>query len=105
MWSLRSASGDVEYSMPIFYSLISRGHVVLCDHATAGVNLEVVALQALDQLGPSDVRRCQRHDENSVYTMVDNGLTYLCITDDKFSKVSHMIVSDFTVNVHVLTPP
>ena len=78
--------------MPIFYSLISRGHVVLCDHATAGVNLERLALEALDQLGPSDERRRQRHGQNIVYTIVDHGLTYLCITDDMFSQVSHMIV-------------
>lgn len=78
--------------MPVFYSLISRGHVVLCDHATAGVNLEGLALQALDLLGPSDERRRQRHGQNIVYTIVDHGLTYLCITDDNFSQVSHMIV-------------
>lgn len=77
--------------MPVFYSFISRGNVVVCDHSTAGVNLELVALQALDQLGPNDVRRCQVDGNYRVFTVVDDRLTYLCITDSNYTQVSVLV--------------
>ena len=78
--------------MPVYYSLISRGLIVLCDHSTAGVSLEGISLTALSQLGPSDIRRCQISGYYCIYTLVEIGLTYLCVTDLKYEKVSFVII-------------
>ena len=79
--------------MPVFYSLISRRKVVVCDFAFPGIKLERVAQECLDNLGPSDIERCQSTGAFLVFTLVDEGLTYLCITDDEFSNVSfHYVI-------------
>ena len=74
--------------MPIYYCSISRGKVVVCDHTRVKLQVEGIALRALEQLGPSDTQRRQEINGNSIYTYVDNGLTYLCITDNLFPPVN-----------------
>lgn len=59
----------------------------MCDYS-AGANLENLSLQALDNLGPSDVTLCQTIGSLQVFTLVDSGLTYLCVTDLEFDRVS-----------------
>ena len=77
--------------MPVYYSLISRGKVVVCDHSSSGISLEAVSLEALDNLGPSDIKRCQSTGDFLIFTFVDDSLTYLCVTDLNFSGVSYML--------------
>ena len=76
--------------MPVYYSLIARKNVVLCDYSSAAVSLEELSLRALDNLGPSDERRSQYVNTFKVFTLVDHGLTYLCVTDKDFTEVSSL---------------
>ena len=70
--------------MPVFYSLVARGQLVLCDHAAAQGNLESVALRALEELNLGDTQRCLESGRYRVYVSVSRQLSYLCITDDEY---------------------
>lgn len=71
-------------AMPVFYSLVARGQLVLCDHAAAQGNLESVALHALEELNLGDTQRCLESGRYRVYVSVSRQLSYLCITDDEY---------------------
>lgn len=74
--------------MPVYYSAISRGRVVVCDYSTVKVQLESYALRALELLGPSDEQRRQEIDGRLIFTLVLGKLTYLAITDMDYPRVS-----------------
>lgn len=74
--------------MPVYYSAISRGRIVVCDYSTVKVQLESYALRALELLGPSDEQRRQEIDGRLIFTLVLGKLTYLAITDMDYPRVS-----------------
>jgi hypothetical protein len=46
----------------------------------------MMALEAIESLGPSDDRRRQRTERHQIFTLTYNGLIYLCITDRQFPQ-------------------
>ena len=70
--------------MPVFYALVAKGQLVLCDYAAAQGNLEKIALLALEELNLGDTQRCLESGRYRVYVSVSRQLRYLCITDDGY---------------------
>ena len=70
--------------MPVFYGLIARGSLVVCDHSLSGSHLEGLATSILEQISPSDSRRIFSSGNYKLYALVSQGLTYVCITDSQY---------------------
>lgn len=70
--------------MPIFYGLVARGTVVLAEHTARSGNFPTVTRVLLGKISPAaDSKMSYIYDEYVFHYMVEDGLTYLCLADEK----------------------
>ncbi|XP_078492816.1 vesicle-associated membrane protein 7-like [Ciona intestinalis] len=73
--------------MPILYSCISRGNVILVDKTIGPGDHQFHAQGFLTDLPTVGVRKTTLpHDDVLYHTMTDNGLVYLCAADKEFGR-------------------
>uniref|UniRef100_A0A914VU18 Vesicle-associated membrane protein 7 n=1 Tax=Plectus sambesii TaxID=2011161 RepID=A0A914VU18_9BILA len=71
--------------MPLLFSSISRGTAVLAKHATCPGNFIEVTEQVLTKITENG-RLTYSHGLFLLHYIADNGIVYLCITDDEFER-------------------
>lgn len=71
----------------LYYALVARQRVVLCDYALKQGSYESFALSALDRVIADRVSRISYEDGNRVFhVLVSQGLTYMCAADLAFDR-------------------
>ncbi|XP_073999957.1 vesicle-associated membrane protein 7 [Rhodnius prolixus] len=81
--------------MPILYSVVARGTVVLASYATCPGNFFEVTQQILAKIAPEDGKLTLSHNSYLFHYISENGIIYLCITDDVFERArAFMFLSD-----------
>ncbi|KAJ2400091.1 hypothetical protein GGI23_002255 [Coemansia sp. RSA 2559] len=74
-------------SSGIIYALVSRGPVVLAEHATTTAgNFQQVTLAILDKIPPNDSKLSYVYDRFLFHYISEGGIVYLCVADDKFGR-------------------
>jgi len=73
--------------MPIIYSVIARGTVVLAEFSTAKGNFDQVARRILEKI-PSqiDSKMSYVYERHIFHYLVFNQITYLCMADEEFGR-------------------
>ncbi|CAK1551676.1 unnamed protein product [Leptosia nina] len=72
--------------MPILFSVVARGTVVLAKYATCAGNFTEVTEQILSKIPPHDNKLTYSHGNYLFHYISENKLVYFCITDDKFQR-------------------
>lgn len=72
--------------MPILYSVISRGTIVLASYASCPGNFQEVTEQILAKIGPEDGKLSLSHSSYLFDYICEKGIIYMCITDDEFER-------------------
>ncbi|KPJ20392.1 Vesicle-associated membrane protein 7 [Papilio machaon] len=72
--------------MPILFSVVARGTVVLAKYATCAGNFTEVTEQILTKIPPRDDKLTYSHGNYLFHYIAENKLVYFCITDDKFQR-------------------
>ncbi|NP_001037634.1 synaptobrevin [Bombyx mori] len=72
--------------MPILFSIVARGTVVLAKYATCQGNFTEGAEQILSKIPPHDDKLTYSHGNYLFHYIAENKLVYFCITDDKFQR-------------------
>ncbi|KAB7505356.1 Vesicle-associated membrane protein 7 [Armadillidium nasatum] len=73
--------------MPILYSVISRNATVLARNAICAGNFAEVTEQILDKINANEASRLTySHASYLFHYVTENGVIYLCITDDEFER-------------------
>jgi len=72
--------------MPILYSVISRRTTVLCKYATCAGNFAEVTEQIISKIPPHNDKLTYSHGNYLFHYVSENGVIYLCITDDEFER-------------------
>lgn len=68
--------------MPILFSVVARGTVVLAKYASCAGNFTEVTEQILSKIPPHDDRLTYSHGNYLFHYIAENKLVYFCITDD-----------------------
>lgn len=69
-------------TMPILFSVVARGTVVLAKYASCAGNFTEVTEQILSKIPPHDDRLTYSHGNYLFHYIAENKLVYFCITDD-----------------------
>lgn len=77
--------------MPILFSVVARGTIVLAKYASCAGNFTEVTEQILSKIPPHDDRLTYSHGNYLFHYIAENKLVYFCITDD-VSNVSPLII-------------
>lgn len=79
--------------MPILFSVVARGTVVLAKYATCAGNFTEVTEQILSKIPPHDDRLTYSHGNYLFHYIAENKLVYFCITDDvsTYSKYNNYV--------------
>ncbi|XP_042870453.1 vesicle-associated membrane protein 7-like [Penaeus japonicus] len=73
--------------MPLLYSVIARGTTVLARYATCAGNFAEVTEQILTKISPGETGRLTySHASYLFHYVAQDGVVYLCITDDEFER-------------------
>ncbi|XP_077292159.1 vesicle-associated membrane protein 7 [Arctopsyche grandis] len=72
--------------MPLLYSVISRGTVVLAKYASCAGNFAEVTEQILSKIAPHNDKLTYSHGNYLFHYVCENGIIYFCITDDQFER-------------------
>lgn len=72
--------------MPILYSLVARGTVVLAKYASCTGNFFEFTEQILSKLPPHDAKLTYSHGSYLLHYVCENRIVYFCITDDQFER-------------------
>lgn len=72
--------------MPILYSVVSRGVTVLAKYASCAGNFAEVTEQILSKISPEAPKLTYSHGSYLFHYNLDDGIIYLCITDDEFER-------------------
>jgi len=82
--------------MPIIYSVVARGTVVLAEFSSARGNFDQVARKILEKIPTSaNSKMSYVYERHIFHYMVDSGLTYLCMADEEFGRrVPFMYLED-----------
>jgi vesicle-associated membrane protein 72 len=72
--------------MPLVYSFVSRGDVVLCDHAAFSGNFDTVALQCLQNVKNPDAKFTITCDGHTFNFLNHEGYTYLVVADEAYGR-------------------
>ncbi|CAG9791864.1 unnamed protein product [Diatraea saccharalis] len=72
--------------MPILFSVVARGTVVLAKYATCAGNFTEVTEQILSKIPPHDDKLTYSHGNYLFHYIAESKLIYFCITDDKFQR-------------------
>lgn len=68
--------------MPLLFSVVARGTVVLAKYATCAGNFTEVTEQLLSKIPPHDDKLTYSHGNYLFHYIAENKLVYFCITDD-----------------------
>lgn len=68
--------------MPILYSVVSRGNTILAKYATCAGNFSEVTEQIISKIPNRDDKLTYSHGNYLFHYVAENGLIYMCITDD-----------------------
>lgn len=68
--------------MPLFYSVVARGMVVLAKHANYQGNFAEILEGVLIQIGPENKKQSLLHDRYLYHYICEDQIIYMCITDD-----------------------
>lgn len=75
--------------MPIIYSLVSRGAIVLAEHASSKGNFTTVARRILEKL-PATAGQNQKmsyvYDKHLFHYVIDGDLVFLCMAEEDFGR-------------------
>lgn len=69
-------------NMPILFSVVARGTVVLAKYATCAGNFSEVTEQILSKIPPHDDKLTYSHGNYLFHYIAENKLVFFCITDD-----------------------
>jgi len=73
--------------MPIIYSLVARGSVVLAEFTSTSGNFTTVTRRILDKIPVSnDSKMSYVYDRHIFHYIVEDGFTYLCMADEEFGR-------------------
>ncbi|RKO93578.1 hypothetical protein BDK51DRAFT_31536 [Blyttiomyces helicus] len=72
--------------MPIVYGLISRGAIVLAEHATTTGNFTTVTQHILEKIPEGDSKMTYVYDRYLFHYIQRNNIIYLCLADDTFGR-------------------
>jgi len=72
--------------MPILYTVVARGTTVLVKHAACAGNFSEVTEQVLNKIPAEDSRLTYSHGSFLFHYVKQDGVVYLCITDDDFER-------------------
>ncbi|XP_050426117.1 vesicle-associated membrane protein 7 [Adelges cooleyi] len=72
--------------MPLFYSVVARGMVVLAKHANYQGNFGEILEGVLIQIGPENKKQSLLHDRYLYHYICEDQIIYMCITDDEFQR-------------------
>lgn len=73
-------------SMPILYSVISRGTTVLAKYAECVGNFAEVTDQIISKITLENHKLTYSHGDYLIHYVCENKLIYMCITDDEFER-------------------
>lgn len=69
--------------MPLLYSVVARGTTVLARYAKCAGNFAEVTEQILNKISPGDSNRLTySHASYLFHYVAEDGIIYMCITDD-----------------------
>jgi hypothetical protein len=69
-------------TMPILYSVIARGTVVLTKYASCAGNFSEVTEQIMAKIPPENAKLTYSHGSYLFHYICENRIVYMCITDD-----------------------
>lgn len=78
--------------MPLFYSAVTRGTVVLAKHANYQGNFAEILEGVLVQIGSENQKQSLLHDHYLYHYICEDQIIYMCITDDVSIKLIFIIV-------------
>ena len=80
---------------PIVYSLISRGKTVLAEHTFTTGNFTTITRVLLNKIKDTDSRQSIQYDDYVFHIIVEDRVTYLCMSEDKKSvNISFQFLDD-----------
>lgn len=79
-------------TMPLFYSVVTRGTVVLAKHANYQGNFTEILEGVLIQIGPENKKQSLLHDRYLYHYICEDQIIYMCITDDVSIKFICIII-------------
>lgn len=68
--------------MPLFYSVVARGMIVLAKHANYQGNFSEILEGVLIQIGLENKKQSLLHDHYLYHYICEDQIIYMCITDD-----------------------
>lgn len=68
--------------MPILYSVVCRGTVILAKYASCAGNFAEVTEQIITKIPPQDDKLTYSHGNYLFHYICENRVVYMCITDD-----------------------
>eukprot|EP01114_Cavostelium_apophysatum_P012089 TRINITY_DN2682_c0_g1_i1.p1 TRINITY_DN2682_c0_g1~~TRINITY_DN2682_c0_g1_i1.p1 ORF type:complete len:218 (+),score=24.14 TRINITY_DN2682_c0_g1_i1:206-859(+) len=72
--------------MPIGYALVARQDVILCHYMSSSGNFGSIASYLLKQIPPTDDQRSYEYEGHLFHYIVNDGITFLCVTDQSFDR-------------------
>jgi len=72
--------------MPIIYSVVARGSVVLAEYSITSGNFTTIATRILGKIPLNDNKMSYVADRHIFHYIVEDGLTYLCMADEEFGR-------------------
>ncbi|KAL1433777.1 hypothetical protein MTO96_012308 [Rhipicephalus appendiculatus] len=74
--------------MPLLYCVVARGSTVLSRYASCAGNFSEVTEQILGKISPDVPKLTYSHGSYLFHYILEDGITYLTITDDEFERVT-----------------
>ena len=89
--------------MPIFYALVARGKTVLAEFTARSGNFPTVTRVLLGKINEAtDAKMSYMYDEYVFHYMVDAGITYLCLADEKQKRrIPFMFLEDIKERANI----
>eukprot|EP00298_Acanthocystis_sp_HF-20_P028464 c7204_g1_i1.p1 GENE.c7204_g1_i1~~c7204_g1_i1.p1 ORF type:complete len:126 (+),score=35.77 c7204_g1_i1:49-426(+) len=72
--------------MPILYALVSRGTVVLAEHAATSGNFVMVTRRILEKIPSQNGKMSYEYDSYIFHYIVEDEITYLCMAEESFAR-------------------
>mmetsp|Transcript_36521 Transcript_36521/g.50221 ORF Transcript_36521/g.50221 Transcript_36521/m.50221 type:complete len:219 (-) Transcript_36521:129-785(-) len=93
--------------MTIFYSVIARGDLVLCEHSVATGNFISVSSVILGRIAPNESRRMSyAYDTHTFHFIVHEKVTFMAMTSKDYSRrLAFGFLDDIKLRFFELTSP
>lgn len=75
-----------DINMPILYSVVARGTIILAKHAACVGNFEEVTAKILAKIPPENDKLTYSQGPYLFHYICEDRLIYMCITDDVCSR-------------------